>query len=56
MPMAKHVYKEVKGEVVYRSVEGLNPKGWINDPAKLLEDRADGYEIREEGKLSSRRK
>ena len=52
------VYKKDKNdEVVYRRVTGLNPKGWKSDPYPILEElnKPDGYEIREEGKGSSRR-
>lgn len=51
--MARHVYKEVGGEVVYRSVNGINPKGWTKKPE--LKGRPDGYEVRPEGNRSQRR-
>lgn len=55
--MARHVYKELDGEVVFKPVEGLNPKGWKKEPFALLKElkKPDGYEIREEGQLSQRR-
>ena len=53
----RHVYKAEDNEVVFKSVSGLNPKGWSKDPFKLLNElkKPDGYEIREEGQLSQRR-
>jgi len=55
--MDRHVYKIIDGEVVYRVVNGINPKGWKKDPFALLEElkKPDEYEIKGEGKLSARR-
>ena len=51
--MARHFYKEIDGEIVYRVIDGLNPKGWTKKPN--LDNRPDGYEVRPEGNRSQRR-